>query len=94
MIVILFYQGGPYLKKGGQAYEKRTPQNSIFCYESRKVIVDVEKLSKELQLENQVQIYLEQEIQIEQGTNDDSEFVDAAIKPETYRNFLTDLMND
>ena len=32
LVLVLFFKGGPYLKKGIQGYEKRTLWNSFYCW--------------------------------------------------------------
>ena len=46
LILVLFYKGGPYLRKGAQGYEKRTLWNSFYCWQARKVTIDVERLTE------------------------------------------------
>ena len=49
MIFVLFYKGGPYLRKGEVAYEKRTLHNFLLCWQVRKMTLDPDALEAQIQ---------------------------------------------
>ena len=45
LILVLFCKGGPYLQKGMVGFERRTFWNSLYCWQARKVIINVERMT-------------------------------------------------
>lgn len=54
LVLVLFCKGGPYLRKGVQGYQRRTLWSSLFCWQTRNVVIDVERMTEERLLANKL----------------------------------------
>ena len=77
MILVLFYKGGPNLRKGEVAYERRTLHNFLLCWQVRKMTLDPDALEAQIQEKalldklNVAAVAEIKSIDIEQGTQDE-----------------------